>query len=700
MKAKEVLRRYKEGERNFRGANLRGQSFKGKDLSGADFSEADIRSTDFTNATLQGTNFSGAKAGLQRRWAIGLVIVSWLIALFSGFFSVFPSLLFVFFFSEDSGLNKNEAIISSLIFLIIFLIFFYITIRRGLVAGISSFAVAYAVTFAADVALVVDVTQAVSGAFGITLGMALGIAFAVALSVAFAVAFAVTFNVAGFFGVAKFFGVAGFFIVAGAGAFAFLPAYISWRAFKGDERDAWIRSIAIAFAAIGGTSFRSADLTDANFTGAKLKSTDLRKAILIRTCWRDAIKLDQVRPGNSYLSNRQVQQLVITGNGQSKDFSQLLNLTGINLQGANLIDVNFQGSDLSQANLQGANLTDANLIRANLNQAQLQDADLSRAKLVQAQLEATDLTGAILTGAYIEEWGITTATILNGIQCDYVFMRLPTKENPKPFRKPDDCSKDFGEGEFVDFITPLVQTLDLYHSQDGEPRFIAYAFNKLREDNPKSELEIVSIEKRGKDRQGTLIRVETSDKADNNQLHSDYFQTYDYLNSLPPEALKALLIEKEKEIRRLGEFVGAAVNHPGIYAENYQQGDRSTSIDRGNYNENVQGNYNEQTGKFGIGSMSGGEIQDNAKVAAEINEAAAEIQQLLEQLTATYPTNTSKERNIVVGEAVDQIEANPTLKAKIINALKEGGKETFREAINHPLVNIFLATIEGWQDVE
>jgi len=245
-----------------------------------------------------------------------------------------------------------------------------------------------------------------------------------------------------------------------------LSAYIGWRAIKGDERDAWIRSIAIAFAAIGGTSFRDADLTDANFTEAKLKSTDLRKAILIRTCWRNTIKLDRVRPGNSYLNNRQIQELVITGNGEGKDFSQLVNLTGINLQGANLIDANFQGSDLSQANLQSADLTDANLIRANLNQAQLQDANLSRAKLVQAQLEATDLTGTTLTGAYIEEWGITTATILNGIQCDYVFMRLPTKANPKPFRKPDDYNKDFGEGEFVDFITPLVQTLDLYHSQE------------------------------------------------------------------------------------------------------------------------------------------------------------------------------------------------------------------------------------------
>ena len=84
MKASEVLRRYAEGKRDFRGANLRGQSFEGQDLSGADFSEADIRSANFNNANLREAKFCGAKAGLQRRWATILVLVSLLLAVFPG----------------------------------------------------------------------------------------------------------------------------------------------------------------------------------------------------------------------------------------------------------------------------------------------------------------------------------------------------------------------------------------------------------------------------------------------------------------------------------------------------------------------------------------------------------------------------------------------------------------------------------------
>ena len=51
---------------------------------------------------------------------------------------------------------------------------------------------------------------------------------------------------------------------------------------------------AIAFAATGGTSFRNADLTDADFTSATLKSTDFREATLTRTRWHQAKKLDRI----------------------------------------------------------------------------------------------------------------------------------------------------------------------------------------------------------------------------------------------------------------------------------------------------------------------------------------------------------------------------------------------------------------------
>jgi len=118
--------------------------------------------------------------------------------------------------------------------------------------------------------------------------------------------------------------------------------------------------------------------------------------------------------------------------------------------------------------------------------------------------------------------------------------------------------------------------------------------------------------------------------------------------------------------------------------------------------------YNEQTGNFGIGQMSGGEIKDNAKVGGIINESqqkslaevAKEIQELLDQLSQTYPTTKTTEKMEVVGKAIDIIEENPSFKSKIIKVLKAVGTESFKEAVDHPLVNILMAGIEAWTEPE
>jgi len=507
MKTSEVLRRYKDGERDFRRVSFRGQSFKGTNLAGVDFSEADIRGTNFTNAYLRGAKFCGAKAGLQRRWAVFLVVVSWLLSGLSGFFSLWVGFAVLWVFSPDN----TQFFIAGLVILVVLPVFFIVTIRKGLIAGFgaAAFAVAVALTgiiaFAGAVAFAVAGAVAGATAFAVTMAVAGAGAGAVAVAGACTGAAAVAFIGAG---AARSGAVPGAVTVAVAGtvagavafAFALLGVYLGWRALFGDERDAWIRAAVIAFAAMGGTSFRGADLTDADFTAARLKSTDFRSAILIRTRWRDAKKLDRARPGMSYLSSTRVRELVRTLQGQDKNFDQLP-LRGVNLQGANLADASFIGADLNKANLQ--------------------DADLSRAKLIQTQLYEADLTGATLTGATIEDWGITSHTQLRGVRCQYVFMRLPTKDDPNPRRKPDNWDEEFEDGDFADFIKPIVDTLDLYHNQGVDPRAIAISFKQLAENNPDAELEIVAMEKRGRDK--FLLRAATAPEADHSKLNAEYF---------------------------------------------------------------------------------------------------------------------------------------------------------------------------------
>lgn len=136
----------------------------------------------------------------------------------------------------------------------------------------------------------------------------------------------------------------------------------------------------------------------------------------------------------------------------------------------------------------------------------------------------------------------------------------------------------------------------------------------------------------------------------------------------------------------------------------------------------VQGNQNQQnmknkTSKFDLRNAQfagglvdaetvnahqiGGNITNyNPEQRQNLAQAAAEIQQLLQQLEQTNPTTTTSEKMTVVAKAIDEIEKNPTLKARVIGALKSGGTEAIKELVDHPLVNILMASIEGWQEAE
>jgi len=116
--------------------------------------------------------------------------------------------------------------------------------------------------------------------------------------------------------------------------------------------------------------------------------------------------------------------------------------------------------------------------------------------------------------------------------------------------------------------------------------------------------------------------------------------------------------------------------------------------------------YYDQSGQFGIGHMSDSEIKDQAKVAGVINEAdqrnlaevAKEIQQLLDQLSETYPTTTSSEKCEVVTKAIKVIENNSLLTSRIIRVLKAAGAEALRQAINRPSFSIFMASLEALKE--
>ncbi|MCP6761209.1 MAG: pentapeptide repeat-containing protein [Fischerella sp. CENA71] len=710
---------------DFSGQNLRGRSFKNQNLERAIFSGADIRGADFTAANLKGAFFNGATAGLPKHREVFLKIILLLLSFLGGFTAAFPGIWITDFFFIKK--NYYYSIIPGVLALIIIASLSFTIDKKGLGFAVVSVSIigtlvgAIIGTFLAIWLKAQDSLGALSvGVAGAITAIELGfivviVTVATSLTIkdkktviATVVAAPTTAVMAAVLATPKsvaFGGITVALIVAAIAAL--LIDYLARSIIKNEQQNVFFRNFLVSFITKGGTSFRKANLTDADFRNANLERSDFRDAILIRTCFKQVKMLICVRPGKTYLQKSQMRQVLVTGQGQEKNFDRE-DLRGVNFQGANLVDASFIGADLSQANLQ--------------------DADLTRAKLVQTQLNGTDLTGATLTGAYIQDWGITTDTKFDGVRCEYVYMRLPTTDNPDPYRKPDNRQEVFADGEFGDFIKPIFDTLDLYHNQGVDPRAIAISFKQLAENHPEADLRIVGMEVRGEDK--FLLRAKTAAKADKSQLSAEYFEIYHQIKALAEQELKALIAEKDDRIRSLENFVTQALQRPNFYSSTQIQEVGTMNPNQGGINQSVnnsqigggmqaaQGNNNQQNmsnetyrtkydqshaniGGFVDTAQSGSQQIFNQNISQSeqkqtLAEAAAEIQALLEQLSQSYPTETMSGKMALAAEATQRIENNPTLMHKTISALRAGGTAALEQALSHPAASFVIAALDDW----
>jgi len=567
---------------NFSGQKLCGKCFKGKNLSNANFNGADIRGVNFTNSILKEVNLGNTNSGLELKQIFILFVCSLLLVALAALISGTAGIL-IFIDWRSKHIN-TPTIISNIIILVSLSSFLVMTLWKNFLYGFLIGMLVIIPSLLVGLALTGEISTKMNGAFI----RGTEVLFLIASSLA---AIALAHNVIIVTTSSVSIAIFASFIVAVVSSstlvikistpttaiIAILGSYIGWQASIGTENFTWIQKIAVFIAGIGGTSFYGADLTDANFTNANLKNTDFRGAILNRTLFYKAKLLERVLPGKTYLQNVQIRQLVVTKQGQEKNFDRQ-NLRGVNLQGAYLADASFVGVDLSEANLQ--------------------DADLSRTNLKQTQLDATNFTGATLTGAFIEDWGITSQTKFKGARCEYVYMRSPTKLNPDPLRKPDNREEVFKDGDFADFIQPIFDTLDLYHNQGVDPRAIAIAFKQLAENNPEAKMRIVGMEVKGEDK--FLLRAKTVATANKSELSGEYFDTYNQVKALPEQEIKLLLSEKDHQINRLENMVMTALERPSFYAQTYQnQGD--TIMPEGSKKES---NFSLQNTQFGGGLVN------------------------------------------------------------------------------------------------
>ncbi len=287
-------------------------------------------------------------------------------------------------------------------------------------------------------------------------------------------------------------------------ALLLLGTYIAKRVLAEDNKYALIRQLAVAIAAVGGTSFRRANLTNANFSYATLKNTDFTQSNMTRTLWHKSLMLDWAIPGETILNNPAVRDLLVSRNGRENSYEQA------NLRGANLSDADLYAANLRNADLTTATLEAANLDRANLTQVQAIGANFSNAKM-------TEVCG-------LGSWNIDSTTNLEWADSRWIYLL----ESPKP--ETDDKERrphngEFAPGEFTKFFQEVTNTVDLIFRQGLDATAFNQSFVQVQVQNEGTELELQAIENKGNG--VVVVKVNVPVDADKVKIHQQLMQAYD-----------------------------------------------------------------------------------------------------------------------------------------------------------------------------
>ena len=486
---------------SWRERDLRGIDLRGLDLRGADFYGADLRGVDFTGAQLADACFAHTRSGLPRRWIMTAMAIALFATFVTGLMAGYASGVWEWF--DTTAATYLSEVHQQLLSLTVFgslLLSLWILVRRGLGVALGVF------TLAGTTVCVLTAawgSAQVAGALIVLLAIGVGSLLAATILFTavllclqgirtqqwpdwlltpttpsrfplhrarpgnFLVLIALTGAVAGA-AIGLWEAVIGrtaenppalmFTLVLTWSlpivitlASLVVSLFLARRALAGDIRFVLVHRLIIDLLTSGGTHFRGANLTGADFSHALLEHTDLREATLDGVRWVAATGLQQARTEVSYLAEPAIRALVTSNVGRG---------------------LSYDGLDISHLNLAEADLQEATFIGTDLTGANLTSADLTGAKLVHTQLYGANLRGATLTGAVIEEWAISTDTVLTDIHCDYIYLRSPTTLDLDPWRKPDNRQEIFKPGDFELFMAPIVKTLDLYRQQYVDPRAV------------------------------------------------------------------------------------------------------------------------------------------------------------------------------------------------------------------------------------
>ncbi|NER21589.1 MAG: pentapeptide repeat-containing protein [Symploca sp. SIO1C2] len=204
----------------------------------------------------------------------------------------------------------------------------------------------------------------------------------------------------------------------------------------------------------------------------------------------------------------------------------LLDLSGLNLRGANLRGANLFGTDFIEADLTGADLREADLTAADLSQANFTGVDLREARLIRTQALATNFNQVRFTGACLEDWNIDPSTNLDGVICDYIYLKSKYVPEQKLYllkeRRP--YNGNFEAGEFTKLFQKVLEPLSLVFRNGIDWQAFLTSFQELQLECSNHELSIQALENKNS---GVLvIKLNVPNDANKAQIEQSFKHKY------------------------------------------------------------------------------------------------------------------------------------------------------------------------------
>lgn len=230
-----------------------------------------------------------------------------------------------------------------------------------------------------------------------------------------------------------------------------------------------------------------------------------------------------------------------------------------------------------------------------------------------------------LNGACIEDWNINSATKLDDVICEFVYLKRRMSVDD---RRPNAPKTIFAPGEFTKLFQKALETLDLIFVDGIDWKVFFQSFQELRSQYGDENIGIQAIEKKSGD--AFVIRLEVPPEADKAQIESRAKELY------------------EKDLRLLGERVADYKDEVRFLHQSNTNLERivGTMADSQPAHQTIIQN----PGHIAALNTGSGTI---SHVTQNIGQNLAEITQLITTLRETAQTFPAEQREEVLGHLDD-----------------------------------------------